>query len=202
MPSSRTRTTTIAPERWRSPELLANPGVRLALFAGADGNEGAGEIAYSTAVLAAENKLRCILIDIGSVASEALGNERPGLGDLLAGDAAFGEVIRRDDETRVHVIPMGSAEKDPPMQRMQLVIGALTHTYDKVIVVADKLDDWPRRARAAGPRGDRLRPGDDGVVPHRALRQRAGARRAQRADRALYRRASTARMGEKESAAA
>ena len=29
------------------------------------------------------------------------------------------------------------------MQRMQLVIAALTHTYDKVIIVADKLDDWP-----------------------------------------------------------
>jgi polysaccharide biosynthesis transport protein len=124
-------------------DLLANPGVRLALFAGADGDEGAGDIAYSTAVLAAEKKLRCILIDIGSVASEALGNERPGLGDLLAGDAAFGEVIRRDDESGVHVIPKGSAEKDPPIQRIQLVIGALTHTYDKVIVVAEKLDDWP-----------------------------------------------------------
>jgi hypothetical protein len=24
-----------------------------------------------------------------------------------------------------------------------MVIGALTHTYDKVIVIADGLDDWP-----------------------------------------------------------
>ncbi len=29
------------------------------------------------------------------------------------------------------------------MQRMQLVIGALTRTYDRVIVVADRIDDWP-----------------------------------------------------------
>ena len=98
------------------------------------------------------------MIDVGRVASEALGNERPGLGDLLAGDAAFGEVIQRDDD--------GARARDParldgqairPMQRMQLVIGALTHTYDKVIVVADKLDDWPDEYRAARYRGDRLR---------------------------------------------
>ena len=76
--------------------------------------------------------------------SEVLGGrERPGLGDLLAGEAAFGEVIRRDEGSRVHVIPMGSAEGNPPLQRLQLVVGALTHTYDKVIVVADSLDDWP-----------------------------------------------------------
>jgi succinoglycan biosynthesis transport protein ExoP len=83
------------------------------------------------------------VIDVGSVASEALGNERPGLADLLAGDAVFGEVIRRDDAAHVHWIPLGSMDTQPSMQRMQLVINALTHTYDKVIVVADKIDDWP-----------------------------------------------------------
>ena len=117
--------------------------MRIALFAGAEGGEGAAAIAFAAAREAAKQKVRCVLIDVGRVASEALGHERPGLGDLLAGDAAFGEVIRRDDVARVHVIPIGSADKQPPMQRMQLVIGALTHTYDKVIVVADKLDDWP-----------------------------------------------------------
>jgi hypothetical protein len=30
-----------------------------------------------------------------------------------------------------------------PLQRLQLVIGALTRTYDKVIVVADAFRDWP-----------------------------------------------------------
>ena len=78
-----------------------------------------------------------------ALASDALGHERPGLADLLAGDASFGEVIQRDDTARVHVIPLGDLVKDMPMQRMRLVIGALTHTYDKVIVVADKVDDWP-----------------------------------------------------------
>jgi succinoglycan biosynthesis transport protein ExoP len=124
-------------------EILSSSSVRVALFCGAEGGEGAGEIAFSAARIAAEEQLRCILVDVGREPSEALGLERPGLGDLLAGEAAFGEVIQRDEHAHVHVIPLGGLEESAPMQRMQLVIGALTHTYDKVIVVADKLDDWP-----------------------------------------------------------
>ena len=40
---------------------------------------------------------------------------------------------------------MGRAEKIPAFQRLQLVVGALTHTYDKVLVVADSLADWPEQ---------------------------------------------------------
>jgi hypothetical protein len=115
----------------------------VALFAGAEGGEGAGAIAFSTAREVAKQKVRCVLVDVGREPSEALGNERPGLVDLLSGEASFGEVIQRDDAARVHVIPLGTSEKDTPMQRMQMVVGALTHTYDKVIVVADRIDDWP-----------------------------------------------------------
>jgi Mrp family chromosome partitioning ATPase len=124
-------------------EIVASPAVRVALFTGAEGGEGAGDIAFSTARLAAQQKLRCILVDVGLTPSEALGQERPGLGELLAGEAAFGEVIRRDDAARVHVIPLGGIGKDAPFKRLQMVVGALTHTYDKVIVVAEKMDDWP-----------------------------------------------------------
>jgi uncharacterized protein involved in exopolysaccharide biosynthesis len=124
-------------------EILANTSVRVALFTGAEGGEGAGEIAFTSASIAAEHKLRCILVDVGRKPSEAIGLERPGLGDLLAGDAAFGEVIQRDEDAHIHLIPLGGLDPEAPLQRMQLVIGALTHTYDKVIVVADKLDDWP-----------------------------------------------------------
>lgn len=125
-------------------EIIASPAVRLALFAGAVGGEGAGDIAFATAREAAGDNLRLVLIDVGAPPSEALGGyEQPGLGDLLSGEAAFGEVITREEGSRVHVIPMGAIGTNPPLQRLQLVIGALTHTYDKVIIVADKLADWP-----------------------------------------------------------
>jgi tyrosine-protein kinase Etk/Wzc len=125
--------------------IIADPTVRLALFAGAKGSEGAGEIAFSAAREAAKEKLRSIVIDIGRRPSPALGYERPGLCDLLGGSASFGEVIQRDDVARVHMIPYGATENAPPMQRMQLAVAALAHSYDKVILVADKLADWPDR---------------------------------------------------------
>ena len=124
-------------------EIVSDRSIRLALFAGAEGGEGAGGLAFSAARQAAAQKLRCIVIDIGRKPSDALGHERPGLCDLLAGSAAFGEVIQRDETARVHIIPYGANGEDPPMQRLQLVIAALAHSYDKVIIAADKLDDWP-----------------------------------------------------------
>ncbi len=124
-------------------EIILNPSVHVALFAGAEGAEGAGGVAFTAARQGAKAKLRCLVIDLGPTPSEALGNQRPGLCDLLGGEASFGEAIRRDDTTGVHVVSFGSNGKAPPLQRMRLVLGALTHTYDKVIVVSDKVDDWP-----------------------------------------------------------
>ncbi len=124
-------------------ELLAQPAVRVALFAGARGGEGAGEIALASARVAARENGRPIVLDSGVTPSPALPAKGPGLGELLAGDSAFGDVIRRDETSRVHYIAMGETETDPPLQRLALVIAALTHTYDAVIVAADSLADWP-----------------------------------------------------------
>jgi hypothetical protein len=52
------------------------------------------------------------------------------------------EVIQREDDSRVHFIPMGGLG-DRPLQRLHIVIGALVHTYDKVVVVARCGGDWP-----------------------------------------------------------
>lgn len=123
---------------------LAHGSVRVALFAGAQGDEGAGDIAVAAARLASAKDLRSVLLDIGMTPSDALGGGAvPGLGDLLSGNAAFGEVIRREEASGLHFIAMGSAEDDIPLQRISLVIGALAHSYDKVIIVADALHDWP-----------------------------------------------------------
>jgi hypothetical protein len=124
--------------------VIASPAVRVALFAGAEGGEGAADVAHAAARTAARENHKLVLVDLGPTPSEALGGrDLPGLGDLLSGAAAFGEVIRRDEATRVHTIPLGTMEPSLPLQRLQLVIGALTRTYDKVIVVADAFRDWP-----------------------------------------------------------
>ena len=125
-------------------EIIASDAVRIVLFAGAEGGEGAGEIAFAAARQAAKENLRLVVMDLGARPSQSLGGqERPGLGDLLGGEAAFGEVIRRDEASRVHSIPVGAMGVNPPLQRLQIVMGALTHTYDKVVAVADSLSDWP-----------------------------------------------------------
>jgi uncharacterized protein involved in exopolysaccharide biosynthesis len=132
------------PEMKELAEHLATPAVRLALFAGAKGGEGAGEVAHSVATRAAGPNNRFVLIDVGKVRSDVLGGPgEPGLAELLAGEFAFGEVIRRDEGSRVHIMPMGNPAGSLPLQRLQLVIGALTHTYDKVVVVANSIEDWP-----------------------------------------------------------
>jgi exopolysaccharide transport family protein len=129
-----------------SAELAAMIGrreIRVALFAGLNGGEGAGAIAFSAARLAGKERLRCIVIDLGRMPSEALSHDGPGVADLMTGAATFGEVIQRDETARVHVIPYGTSGNEPPAQRLPLVLGALSHTYDKVIVVVDRFADWP-----------------------------------------------------------
>ena len=52
--------------------IVAGGAVRVALFAGAEGGEGAGEIAYATARQVAREKQRCVVLDIGARRSPAL----------------------------------------------------------------------------------------------------------------------------------
>ncbi|MBZ8134559.1 exopolysaccharide transport family protein [Afifella sp. IM 167] len=124
--------------------LMASEGVKTVLFAG-DGGAFAGDAALAASRLLARNDgLRVILMDIGVEPSPALDRDGgPGLGDLLSGETPFGDAIRLDGDSRVHFIPLGSMEQDPPLQRLSLVVGALRHSYDRVVVVADRYDDWP-----------------------------------------------------------
>jgi Mrp family chromosome partitioning ATPase len=125
-------------------DIVASNAVRVALFVGAEGGEGTGEIAYATARQVVRKGERSVVVDLGARPSPLLSPPgEPGLADLLAGEFSFGEVIRRDEPSNVHVISTGKVQPGAPFQRLQLVIGALTHTYDKVIVVADSVADWP-----------------------------------------------------------
>src|SRR5262249_32439194 len=93
--------------------IIAGAEIQIALFAGAAGGEGAGGLAYSAARHAAANELRAIVVDMGRTPSDALGQERPGLCDLLTGSASFGEAIQRDEASGVHLIPFGPLGEDP-----------------------------------------------------------------------------------------
>ncbi len=124
--------------------LYSTEAVRVGLFSGIHGGENPAEIAIATARALAALGQRCILIDIGFKASLLLGGpDAAGVGELLSGRISFGDAICKDLDPNVHYLAMGSMENDAPLQRLTLVIGALAHTYDKVILVCDRLQDWP-----------------------------------------------------------
>ena len=58
-----------------------------------------------------------------------------GLTELLAGKASFAEIIHRDGQSRLHVVPVGGLTLDPDsLGSLGLVLGALSETYDYVVM--------------------------------------------------------------------
>ena len=65
-----------------------------------------------------------------------------GLGELLSGSASFAEVIHRDSQSRLHVVPAGSLKGTAPaLESVGLVLDALGETYDYVVLHAPAPDD-------------------------------------------------------------
>ncbi|MGE0844829.1 MAG: GumC family protein [Flavobacteriaceae bacterium] len=82
---------------------------------------------------------------------------RAGLGELLAGNAAYSEIIHRDGDTGVHMIPAGGIQGDPAAlagsEAMQTFLDALAQTYGTVVLVAAPIafaPETPMLARRAG----------------------------------------------------
>ncbi|RYC33049.1 lipopolysaccharide biosynthesis protein [Lichenibacterium minor] len=65
-----------------------------------------------------------------------------GLGELLAGGASFAEVIHRDSQSRLHVVPTGAlAGTAEAFDAVGLVLDALGETYDYVVLHAPGASD-------------------------------------------------------------
>lgn len=110
-------------------------GTRSVLFAGSGSREGISAAASHFARALAAASLRVVLIDL--TPGEASGG-RPGLGELLAGEASFVDVIERDRFSRLHLIGGGravsaDADGEGVTARLQVVFEALSSTYDAVV---------------------------------------------------------------------
>jgi polysaccharide biosynthesis transport protein len=88
---------------------------------------------------------RPIIIDLDSEARQvaslfatADAGKTAGLTDLLEGKASFADVIHRDCASRLHFVPFGSAEEFDPGD-LDLILDALTQTYDFVILAAPSM---------------------------------------------------------------
>jgi Mrp family chromosome partitioning ATPase len=67
----------------------------------------------------------------------------PGLSELVAGSASFGQIITRDKYSRVHLITLGRTNADShsflSSQKLAITLEALGRSYDYVVVDAGAL---------------------------------------------------------------
>jgi hypothetical protein len=96
---------------------------------------------------AAEHGTRVVVID--TVPSN-VGLKVPGLSDLIAGEAAFGEVIGRNRVTRAHEIGVGTAPllfDDKAAEVFDTVLAALESAYDVVVLSLGEISAMDSRKR-------------------------------------------------------
>jgi uncharacterized protein involved in exopolysaccharide biosynthesis/Mrp family chromosome partitioning ATPase len=93
-----------------------------------------------------------VLVDVSTVPSTLRAvmtdPSAPGLSDLVAGTATFGQIIGKDRMSRVQIIGAGTGRVDAAMlqsPRLTMTVDALTRVYDHVILDAGSLDDVPEQ---------------------------------------------------------
>ncbi|HLL27501.1 MAG TPA: exopolysaccharide transport family protein [Xanthobacteraceae bacterium] len=117
------------------------------LVSGAGTDPSSGRIAVHLARDLAASGARTLFLDLDPDAapSAALLPEPrvAGLSDLLTGAVHFGDVIHRDRASRVHVIAPGRAAASSEAllagERLSVVLGALSQTYDYVVAATPAL---------------------------------------------------------------
>ncbi|HEY4863205.1 MAG TPA: exopolysaccharide transport family protein, partial [Xanthobacteraceae bacterium] len=120
-------------------------GIYLVGRAGAHGPSGRIAVHLARDLAASGSRVLFLDLDIEAAPSAALLPEPrvAGLSDLLSGAAQFGEVIHRDRASRIHVIAPGRMARDAEQllaaDRLSIVLGALSQTYDYVVMAAPAL---------------------------------------------------------------
>jgi uncharacterized protein involved in exopolysaccharide biosynthesis/Mrp family chromosome partitioning ATPase len=113
---------------------------RCVAFFGLPGETIASESALAAARLLAREQLVVLVSLADEPPAFAVDPDAPGVTDLIAGTASFGEVIARDRQSRAHVVSRGRsampAAEVVGALRFVTMIDALARTYDLVLVVA------------------------------------------------------------------
>lgn len=112
------------------------PGYRVLVCA-----EG-GPIAAGEGALALSRSLarrsRAVLVDLSGGLRESEGVE--GLGDVLDGASTFARALRRDENSRLHILGRGEGAIEPGAD-LDSVVTALSRTYDFVVLLVSGSDD-------------------------------------------------------------
>ncbi len=125
---------------------LCNEDIRVAISVSPGGDAGSTN-AVMLARLVAEEGRKIVLIDLTGTACPtglmAQSADLPGITNLLAGEVPFTETIHADRLSDAHVIPQGDADPVLAMrgiERLQMIIDALSNAYDTVLVECGPAD--------------------------------------------------------------
>lgn len=121
--------------------------VRIAISVSPGGDEGSTATVMLARLIAEEDR-KVVLIDLtGSACPTRLmarSAQLPGITNLLAGEVPFTETIHADRFSDAHIIPQGDADPRTAMrgiERLQMIIDALTNAYDLVLVECGPADE-------------------------------------------------------------
>jgi uncharacterized protein involved in exopolysaccharide biosynthesis/Mrp family chromosome partitioning ATPase len=114
--------------------------VPLAFVVSPTGDAGSAQ-SVALARLVADAGRRVVLIDLTASGYPtrlmATASDLSGITNLLTGEVAFGETLHADTGSDAHIVPRGDADPVAAMQamdRLQIIIEALTDAYDLVLV--------------------------------------------------------------------
>ena len=127
---------------------LTGEGARRITVVGAMRDVGASMTAIALARRLAQQS-RVVLVDLAlgapGLSIIAADPATPGIAELVAGTASFGQVITRDLHSRVHLIMAGREPLDAAAimgsQRLSITIEALGRSYDHVVIDAGALGE-------------------------------------------------------------
>jgi polysaccharide biosynthesis transport protein len=134
-------------------------GHGVAVFAAATDTPTTAPALALARALAGDAKVVLVGLVPAAVAREALGLESnaTGLADVVYGVASFGQVIRRDGGSRVHLVAFGRPDVGIDAilnsRRFLTMIEALAKAYDHVVIDAGDLGSGALRLAAIAPRG-------------------------------------------------
>lgn len=121
--------------------------VRIAISVSPGGDEGSTATVMLARLIAEEDR-KVVLIDLtGSACPTRLmarSAQLPGITNLLAGEVPFTDTIHADRFSDAHIIPQGDADPQLAMrgiERLQMIIDALTNAYDLVLVECGPADE-------------------------------------------------------------
>ncbi|OJG00789.1 GumC family protein [Pararhizobium antarcticum] len=125
---------------------ICSNDIRIAVSVSPAGDQGSTATVMLARLIAEEGR-KIILIDLtGSACPSRLmaqSTQLPGITNLLAGEVPFTETIHADRLSDAHIIPQGDADPAIAMrgiERLAMIVDALTNAYDTVLVECGPAD--------------------------------------------------------------